>query len=290
YQVGERPLGVAVDFDGFIWTVNYVSDDATKLNASTGEIVCTADVGDGPYCYSDMTGFNLWKICMNRTFDASIATVKSVGNYLLNFTALPLPQKLSKRDFENASLTVFIHFRNDTRNQTFPLFPSREKTTPPKDKLFYVNVSMRDATKIIIERVDPGRYNLNPGSDLRVSLRLIDALTGEGVPSGDIDVTVDAYMISQTITTDESGRAEFPFTIGDYSTKIDFTYDGSDGFIESEVSDYYDVVSLSRVWWLISPEVLLLLIVLVMLAFAYHWFRGRRLSIDELMKELRGEK
>ncbi len=289
YPVDGMPIGVAVDFDGYVWTVSQNTDTATKLDPSTGRKKCTAKVGRGPYCYSDMTGFNLWHTCMNKTFNATMVTIESRGTYVLNFTALPFPKKLTKEDFENASLTLFIHFRDNISNQTFPLFPTMNISTQPKNRSFYLNISMRDATRVIIEKVEPGRYNLNPGTDLTVSFKLINAFTGEGVPSENIVVTADAYGISQTVTTDETGKAEFSFRIGDYSTKIDFAYSGSNSFIESEVSDYYDVVSLSRVWWLISPEVLLLLIVLVMLAFAYRWFRGRRLGVDELIKELRGE-
>lgn len=168
YPVGDGPVGVAVDFDGSVWTVNYDGNSATKLNVSSGNIVCTADVGEGPYTFSDMTGFNLWGICKNRELDPTMATVKSVGNYILNFTALPFPKSLSKEDFENASVTVFIHFRDNITSQTFPLFPSREELTPPLNRQFIVNVSMRDATEILIERVTPNRYNINPGTELEI--------------------------------------------------------------------------------------------------------------------------
>jgi DNA-binding beta-propeller fold protein YncE len=63
YPVGDGPIGVAVDTDGNIWTVNNGSDDATKLSPE-GAVLATVGVGNGPYSYSDMTGFQL------RTFTA----------------------------------------------------------------------------------------------------------------------------------------------------------------------------------------------------------------------------
>ena len=53
------PVGVAMDFDGFLWAVNQCTSSATKLVASTGEVVGTYPVGQHPYTYSDMTGYSL---------------------------------------------------------------------------------------------------------------------------------------------------------------------------------------------------------------------------------------
>lgn len=61
-------------------------------------------------------------------------------------------------------------------------------------------------------------------------------------------------------------------------------------YVPTKTSDYYDVVSLSKVWWLLSPEVLLLIIALITLAVSYKWFGDRKINIDELIKELKGEK
>lgn len=210
------------------------------------------------------------------------------NSYILDFTALSFPKPLTREDFENSSLTIFIHFRNDTGNQTFSLFPPHSESKPYFN--LDVDVSMRDATKILIEEVIPGRYNLLSGSDIKICIRLIDAITGEGVPSADVNVIVEAYKLSQVVTTDPDGRATFHFKVGDDSTRVYFTYPGNERLIESKTSDYYDVVSLSKIGWLISPEALLLLIVLLMLAFSYRWFKGKRLGADDMLNELKGEK
>ncbi|MBM4396197.1 MAG: hypothetical protein FJ087_10950 [Deltaproteobacteria bacterium] len=53
------PVGVAVDADGFLWTVNQGSSNATKVDLSSGAPVGTYPVGPSPYTYSDMTGYAL---------------------------------------------------------------------------------------------------------------------------------------------------------------------------------------------------------------------------------------
>ncbi|GAJ07487.1 unnamed protein product, partial [marine sediment metagenome] len=95
--------------------------------------------------------------------------------------------------------------------------------------------------------------------------------------------------ISQTLVTDNSGRTPFSLLLGEKSAKINFIFLGNDDFVPSETSDYYDVVSLKRIWWLLSPEVLLLVIVLVSIAFFYRWFRGGRLKVEELKEEFKGK-
>src|SRR5919112_6327672 len=47
YAVGRRPLALA--FDGnFVWVANYLSDNVMKLDPSSGAVVGTYAVGDGP--------------------------------------------------------------------------------------------------------------------------------------------------------------------------------------------------------------------------------------------------
>jgi streptogramin lyase len=53
------PVGMAVDFDGFIWAVNQSSSSATKIDPNTNQIVLEHAVGSSPYTYSDMTGYSL---------------------------------------------------------------------------------------------------------------------------------------------------------------------------------------------------------------------------------------
>ena len=51
-------VGVAVDFDGMIWVVSQGSSVAVRIDPDTYEQK-PMQVGDGPYTYSDMTGFQL---------------------------------------------------------------------------------------------------------------------------------------------------------------------------------------------------------------------------------------
>ena len=51
-----------------------------------------------------------------------------------------------------------------------------------------------------------------------------------------------------------------------------------------------NVYSLNRFWWFVSPEVLLVLIVIVILAFSYRWFAGGGLDLYGMWDELRGKK
>lgn len=53
---GRTPVGVAVDFRGLIWAVNQTTNNATRLDPFTEEIDLF-EVGQGPYTYSDFTGF-----------------------------------------------------------------------------------------------------------------------------------------------------------------------------------------------------------------------------------------
>lgn len=53
------PVGVAFDARGFAWAVNQCTNEATKVDLTTGEVVLRQPVGNAPYTYSDMTGYNL---------------------------------------------------------------------------------------------------------------------------------------------------------------------------------------------------------------------------------------
>lgn len=76
---GDHPIGVAVDDDGNIWAVNRYSDNAVKIK-SDGEIMGFYPVGEGPYTYSDMTGFN-YRNFTNHEGKWTITTDSSFKNY-----------------------------------------------------------------------------------------------------------------------------------------------------------------------------------------------------------------
>jgi len=48
-----------VDSDGYLWTVNQNTSNATKVDLAKGAPVGTYPVGSHPYTYSDMTGYAL---------------------------------------------------------------------------------------------------------------------------------------------------------------------------------------------------------------------------------------
>jgi streptogramin lyase len=56
---GSTPIGVALDSNGYVWAVNNSTSNATKVNPHTGEKFGPYPVGQGPYTYSDMTGYAL---------------------------------------------------------------------------------------------------------------------------------------------------------------------------------------------------------------------------------------
>lgn len=51
-------IGMAVDFDGMIWSISKAGNAAIRIHPTT-YATAKVPVGDGPYTYSDMTGFQL---------------------------------------------------------------------------------------------------------------------------------------------------------------------------------------------------------------------------------------
>lgn len=68
---GSTPVGVAVDSEGFVWAVNQGSDTASRLDPSTEE-VDLFPVGQGPYTYSDFTGFQRARVHSQGQWSAII--------------------------------------------------------------------------------------------------------------------------------------------------------------------------------------------------------------------------
>ncbi len=54
-------VGVAIDFEGYVWTVSQGSSSAHKVYSTTWDIT-TVKIGSSPYTYSDMTGMQLWGV------------------------------------------------------------------------------------------------------------------------------------------------------------------------------------------------------------------------------------
>ena len=53
----KQTVGVAMDSSGFLWAVNRNGNSATKIDATTNQVIGTYPVGSYPYTYSDMTGY-----------------------------------------------------------------------------------------------------------------------------------------------------------------------------------------------------------------------------------------
>lgn len=70
---GGTPVGIAVDSRGFVWAINQSTNNASRLDPAT-ETVDTFPVGQGPYTYSDFTGFQRARVfsqgIWSTTFEA----------------------------------------------------------------------------------------------------------------------------------------------------------------------------------------------------------------------------
>ena len=58
---GTGPIGIGVDSEGYIWATCQTSNNTVKIDSSA-KVVGVYKVGQGPYTYSDMTGFNLQNV------------------------------------------------------------------------------------------------------------------------------------------------------------------------------------------------------------------------------------
>ena len=56
---GRFPIGMAIDFSGYVWAANQSAASASKFDPITKQMICEIPVGNGPYTYSDMTGYAL---------------------------------------------------------------------------------------------------------------------------------------------------------------------------------------------------------------------------------------
>jgi hypothetical protein len=52
-------VGVAIDSDEHLWSINQCASTATRINLKNNQIVGEYPVGYSPYTYSDMTGYAL---------------------------------------------------------------------------------------------------------------------------------------------------------------------------------------------------------------------------------------
>jgi streptogramin lyase len=74
------PVGMAVDFDGYVWAVNQSASSATKIDPANNSIVLEHKVGSSPYTYSDMTGYSLHSYTAPQGYYQHIVPGSSSGN------------------------------------------------------------------------------------------------------------------------------------------------------------------------------------------------------------------
>ncbi|RLB65645.1 MAG: hypothetical protein DRI90_01425 [Deltaproteobacteria bacterium] len=55
---GSDMVGVAIDYEGYVWTVSEAANSAYKVHPTTWNVTAVP-IGSGPYTYSDMTGMQL---------------------------------------------------------------------------------------------------------------------------------------------------------------------------------------------------------------------------------------
>lgn len=129
FSLGEAPqrgpVGVALDMMGRLWTVNQCTATATCLDAETGEIIGEYPVGNGPYTYSDMTGYALKTVGMFQGYYQHI--LKSPFEGKTKWTALNVVAKIP----EKTSLS--LRFRANDKLELLEKtgFISADITFPP---------------------------------------------------------------------------------------------------------------------------------------------------------------
>ncbi|MBN2250984.1 MAG: VWA domain-containing protein [Candidatus Altiarchaeota archaeon] len=203
------------------------------------------------------------------------------GVYIINFTALSFPNPFEWENVYDSNITLYVHFRNDTEKQTFPLLPARD------DGRLNINVTLLNPPGIIYS-VSPRKHDLSEGTAVRIDMALLDPISNQPVAGEEIIVEAAGYDIMETLTTDAEGKASFEFQIGSSDTTVTMKHARSRA--GSGESVYLSVSSLNTLWWLLSPQVLLLFLTLVLITFSYKWFREGRLDLDSIRDELRGKK
>ena len=121
-NTGTEPVGVIKDNQGYIWVINKFSDDAWKIDPSTGAHVATVDTGQRPYTYSDATGsilfqfveIGIWNITINNPsgltnfwnkINWTQENVKTGGRITVKIgnETSPLTEVLNNQDIGNSS-------------------------------------------------------------------------------------------------------------------------------------------------------------------------------------------
>lgn len=76
---GRFPIGMAVDFDGYVWAINYSASTASKIDPKTKKVVLEHPTGTHPYTYSDMTGYSLHTYTAPQGYYQHVVPGSTVG-------------------------------------------------------------------------------------------------------------------------------------------------------------------------------------------------------------------
>ncbi|ODS42921.1 MAG: hypothetical protein MSIBF_06580 [Candidatus Altiarchaeales archaeon IMC4] len=192
---------------------------------------------------------------------------------------------VSKSDILNANITIYTPYQNIT----IDLFPAAGRYSNNID----VDVRIRNGPKIKITQVYPGEFFVSPGTKVSITGTLTDACNGSPVSGGTISLNTSenvAMITPRALSTGLGGNVTFAFTIGEKSTTAKLTFNGSNQYADSEDSVYIDVWSFSSFWFLLSPDVVLLILIFIVGLLSYRFFRKGRIDFGGMWRELRGEK
>ncbi|HYI03095.1 hypothetical protein [Hyalangium sp.] len=120
-------IGVGLDTDGHAW-VNNRSGNALRVHRETGEILRTAQQGNGLYTYSDFTGYQLRNFTAplgsyRQTFTAPECGTETIWRYLVWDAVVP----------PRTSIQAFVTVSNDQAELTDPRLRKGPFNSSPAD-------------------------------------------------------------------------------------------------------------------------------------------------------------
>jgi len=106
--VGNQPIGVVTDSQGYIWVMARGDDIATKIDPSDCSTIATVATGDGPYTYSDATGSLLNQFIRLGTWTITLTSPDPYIWHEISWTEWDNPEDnilVEKRTLEETSFT-----------------------------------------------------------------------------------------------------------------------------------------------------------------------------------------
>ncbi|ODS42366.1 MAG: hypothetical protein MSIBF_03315 [Candidatus Altiarchaeales archaeon IMC4] len=197
---------------------------------------------------------------------------------------------ISEEDVQRANITIYTFYENIT----IGLFPNTVNGASPRyagDSNIVVEVFPRNGSKMKITSVYPGEFFLSPNTDMSLTGVLYDACSGAVLPGKRVgfDASDKGTPLPAAATTDRAGAALFAFRIADEGTTATITFEGDNTHTESKDSIYLDVWTFSSFWFLLSPDVILLIIIFIVGLLSYRFFRKGRIDFGGMWRQLRGE-